>query len=130
MLNKDETHRIAAATNALRPDWPMKNLITFIDNNLNARTYRETAVALAWVASDPISRTPGRVLENGPWWRNNNGDQATVSVIPTKCGEHPEYLARNCPACETQTDSVNYKTHVASIKAALKTRPRHAHQDV
>ena len=63
-----EIDRLAAATNALRPDWPVQSLRTFITTNLAERSYRDATVALAWVATDPTSRTPKRVLEAGPWW--------------------------------------------------------------
>lgn len=99
MLSHEEVHRLAAALNSLRPDWPARSIATFIDRELKARTYRETAVALAWVATDPTTETPKRVLEQGPWWLATRAQAATVSVIPTRCGEHPEHRASSCPEC-------------------------------
>ena len=49
MISRDETERLAAMANALRPDWPLKSLTTFIVNELTRRTYREVAIALAWI---------------------------------------------------------------------------------
>ena len=65
MISRDETERLAAMANALRPDWPLKSLTTFIVNELTRRTYREVAIALAWIATDPATDTPKRMLEAG-----------------------------------------------------------------
>lgn len=67
-MNADEVSRLAAMTNQLRPDWPWRSLKTFIETELYQRAYRDCAVALAIVATDPATRTPRRVLEAGPWW--------------------------------------------------------------
>ena len=102
MISRDETERLAAMANALRPDWPLKSLTTFIVNELTRRTYREVAIALAWIATDPATDTPKRMLEAGPWWNASRAQAATVSVVVTRCGEHPEHPAARCPLCETR----------------------------
>lgn len=62
--------RIAAAVNMLRPDWPAASLRTLLDKpELRNRPARDVAVALTWVACDPRSQTPARVLLAGVWWR-------------------------------------------------------------
>jgi len=68
-MNANEIARIAAAVNLLRPEWPTESLQTFITNKLGHRPYRDAAVALAWIATEPESKTPARVLEAGPWWK-------------------------------------------------------------
>lgn len=67
-MDLTETTRLAAAINALRPDWPQASLVTFITRDLATRAYRDAAVALTYVAADPATQTPKRVLEAGPWW--------------------------------------------------------------
>jgi hypothetical protein len=67
-MNSNDVERLAAAVNALRPDWPVRSLITFITRDLGHRAVRDAAVALAWIACDPDTQTPKRVLEQGPWW--------------------------------------------------------------
>lgn len=65
-----EQERVAAAMNLLRPDWPVKQLRTLLaDDRICHRPLRDTIIALAWVASEPRSASPYRVLEHGPWWR-------------------------------------------------------------
>ena len=68
-MNDHEAQRIAAAMHAARPDWPTASLLTLLRKNLIDRPRRDVFVALAWVASEPNTATPARVLEIGPWWR-------------------------------------------------------------
>jgi hypothetical protein len=69
-MNENEIDRIAAAANALRPDWPIGSLRTLLNKpELVNRPRRDMAVALAWVACDSQTKTPARVLEAGPWWQ-------------------------------------------------------------
>lgn len=68
-MNEHEIGRLAAAAHQLRPDWPANSLRTFITKNLADRPRRDVAVALAWIACEPNTATPARVLEAGPWWR-------------------------------------------------------------
>jgi hypothetical protein len=70
VMEEHEIDRIAAAMHQLRPDWPVKSLKTMLHNpTLKDRPRRDVCVALAWVACEPNTATPGRVLEAGPWWR-------------------------------------------------------------
>jgi hypothetical protein len=64
----DERQRLAAMGNVLRPDWPAGSLLTLITQDLKHRSYRDIAIALAVIATDPNTQTPGRLKEPGPWW--------------------------------------------------------------
>ena len=69
-MNEHEIDRIAAGMNQLRPDWPVRQLTTLLkDTRMVDRPRRDVAVALAWVACEPRTSTPYRVLEAGPWWK-------------------------------------------------------------
>ncbi len=125
MISRDETERLAAMANALRPDWPLKSLTTFIVNELTRRTYREVAIALAWVATDPATDTPKRMLEAGPWWNASRAQAATVSVVVTRCGEHPDHPAARCPACDSRRGEVDHDAGVAAVREALRSAPRY-----
>ena len=124
MISRDETERLAAMANALRPDWPLKSLTTFIVNELTRRTYREVAIALAWIATDPATDTPKRMLEAGPWWNASRAQAATVSVVVTRCPVHPEHPAARCPLCETRGE-VDHDAGVAAVREALRSAPRY-----
>ena len=126
MISRDETERLAAMANALRPDWPLKSLTTFIVNELTRRTYREVAIALAWIATDPATDTPKRMLEAGPWWNASRAQAATVSVVVTRCPEHPEHPAARCPACEeANRGEVDHDAGVAAVREALRSAAKY-----
>jgi hypothetical protein len=93
-MNHNEAMRIAAATNQLRPDWPVASLVTLLARpELANRPRRDVAVALTWVACDAESKTPARVLEAGPWWKAANGGE---DVRP----QHRPYDPRStCHVC-------------------------------
>jgi len=99
MPTSNEIERLAAAANALRPDWPVPSLRTHLAQHHGHRPYRDLAVALAWICTDPATQTPARLAENGPWW-------AATSVNSVKAGERqkcPEHhiplTAGNCERC-------------------------------
>ena len=128
MISRDETERLAAMANALRPDWPLKSLTTFIVNELTRRTYREVAIALAWIATDPATDTPKRMLEAGPWWNASRAQAATVSVVVTRCAVqgHEHLPAARCPACEeANRGEVDHDAGVAAVREALAKAPRY-----
>lgn len=68
-LTPDAIDRLAAAVNILRPDWSQTGLRKLLgDGRIKIRQPRDVAVALVWVATDPQSIKPTRILEHGPWW--------------------------------------------------------------
>src|ERR1035437_658453 len=100
MPSMNEIERLAAATNAIRPEWPVKSLITILARDHVARPYRDLAVALAWIATDARTKTPARLAEAGPWWTatsmtEGRGPGQTVM----RCPDHSAYKAGGCPAC-------------------------------
>ena len=125
-MNQTETHRLTAAINALRPDWPVASLSSWIRKNLADKPYRDAAVALAWVATDPETTTPGRVLEAGPWWRAVVADKGTVSAITHRCPEHPSERAWDCPECAAGavTDPDELGSRFDSLRAVARSAPR------
>src|SRR5690625_7392004 len=68
MATKEEIDRLAAMAHELRPDWPLRSLLTYLARNHATRAYRDLAVALAAVATDRAPQTPKRLEESGPWW--------------------------------------------------------------
>ena len=102
MLTRADIERLAAAANALRPEWSVRSLCTLINTNLSVRAYQDVAVALAWIATDPKTKTPGRILELGPWWRASV--DGTTPIHYSRCQEpgHTSYSATNCGACRSE----------------------------
>lgn len=105
MLSRTEVERLAAMANALRPDWSVKSLCTWLLEAHATKAYRDVAVALAWIATDPATRTPKRMDELGPWWtaaRAASSD-ANDTHYP-RCTEpgHKSFPAANCGACRSE----------------------------
>lgn len=104
MVTTGEIDRIVAATNALRPDWPVASLRTLVETKLAHRTRRDLMVALAWVACDSTTVTPARVLEAGPWWQGF-GSEARVARNPKpdeECPSHVGQFAHACGPCSSE----------------------------
>lgn len=88
-MNENEIERIAAAANALRPDWPVSSLRTLLARpELARRPRRDVAVALAWVACESTTKTPARVLEAGPWWQATNAESSGRTSYNVPCPDH------------------------------------------
>lgn len=83
MATPIEIARLAAAGNVLRPDWPTASLQTCLTRHTH-RPYHDLAVALVYVATDPASKTPARLNENGPWWRITATGQETHLPPPVR----------------------------------------------
>ena len=110
MLSRTEIERLAAAAHELRPDWPVKSLCTWLNATHANRAYRDVAVALAWVACDPQTKTPKRMDESGPWWQavKAAGSDATVTKF-ARCDKpgHTSFPAENCGACRSEQIGVD-----------------------
>lgn len=118
MLTKTEAERLAAAANALRPDWPVSSLLTYLSKH-KARAYRDVAVALAWIATDPQTKTPARLDEQGPWWKATQADSPTAAVhVRPRCPDHPTRDALGCPDCTSSRGDA--AAGVAACRAALR----------
>ena len=131
-MNDHEAERIADAMNRLRPDWPVKSLRTLLARpELASRARRDIAVALAWVACEPDTHTPARVLENGPWWK-----AAGVTGELTRRHPTPQTACRDCgqdvdrhphPSCDTAStrptprDPAAHTAHAAAARQLLAT---------
>ena len=124
MLSQVEAHRLAAAINQLRPDWPLASLSTWIRSNLAERAYRDAAIALTWVACEPETVSPGRVLEAGPWWKATQAQAPTLAAVTHMCPTHPAEKAWNCGLCSEDSDGVNHAAGAATVREALRSAPR------
>lgn len=68
MLNETQIAIIAGSTNHLRPNWNVAAIRAVIRKLPTHHTPSQVAAALAYVACDPETRQPTRILEGGPWW--------------------------------------------------------------
>lgn len=101
MLTREEIERLAAAISALRPDWPMKSLETFIHQR-GHRPLLDLSVELVWVAQlgPERAQTPALIDQQGPWKGATLRGRSATDLLPvidfdtacTKCLkplEHP-----------------------------------------
>lgn len=109
MLQRTEIERLAAAGNALRPDWPIRSLVTTLRRHEH-RAYLDVAVALTWIATDPATQTPGRLDELGPWWAattrlTDPSRDAIPGRTETRCPQpgHEHERASRCRVCISET---------------------------
>lgn len=106
-MSATEIDRLSCMANALRPDWPVNSLRTFISQH-RGRAYRDVAVALAWIATDAHTNTPARLNEAGPWWRATTaGDGSTpLSSYRVMCDDHPTEVMP-CQTCKAETERMS-----------------------
>lgn len=137
MASPDELERVAAAMNALRPDWPVRSLVTFLERHHAARPYRDLAIAAAAVATDTRTTTPNLLNEHGGWWAaaqavtGTGGGGAIPRPNDPRCDEpgHEHELARNCRACRSEAlarsddqPAEHVATALTAEQAALNAR--------
>lgn len=66
-MNRDEAEQIASAISIIRPDWYQASLVALLGKHQH-RPARDVMLALAWIAYDPQTTSPGRINADGPWW--------------------------------------------------------------
>lgn len=127
-MNDHELDLLAATFNIARPDWPTKSLRTFLAKNLASRPYRDVFVALAWIACEPRTATPARVLEAGPWWQAAAVEGRLVPRHPSpvtachNCGGEMSDSCCDAPSRRPQPSS-DYAQHAATARALLHADP-------
>lgn len=126
-MTPNEMDRIAAATNALRPDWPILSIRTLLAKKLRDRPRRDVAIALTWVACDSESKTPARVLEAGPWWTAGNADASATTHLPPKpheacriCGRHVGRCLCDEPSTRPPDRSPIAADHIRTLRAIVR----------
>ena len=117
-MNQIEAARLAAALNALRPDWPKQSILTLL-HQIAGWSYRDAALQLVFLACDQETKTPGRVTQDGPWRKLTkliDGENAPQPqpYQPTLGTERP-------PLTEEERDK-SYRDGPAAIRRALQAR--------
>ena len=65
------------------------------------------------------------LAQPGAHWRAPAEGGPTVSVVVTRCPEHPEHPAARCPACDSRRGEVDHDAGVAAVREALAKAPRY-----
>lgn len=127
-VNRAAASRIAAAVTCLRPEWPPASTVTLLldpENHTAKRPWQDVAVALVYVACDPDSKSPARVLEPGPWWqigqhRDREGRKAERHDRKWHDRDRPcgGVHYRGAP-CDPERPASNLAEHLEAARAAI-----------
>jgi len=125
MMTRAQEVAIATAVQQLRPDWDHPGIVAALRAAQAHGTPAEVAAAACRLAGDTNTRTPGRLKDPAHWKAPAEGGP-TVSVVVTRCPEHPEHPAARCPACEeANRGEVDHDAGVAAVREALRSAPRY-----
>ena len=100
MMTRAQEVAIATAVQQLRPDWDHPGIVAALRAAQAHGTPAEVAAAACRLACNLKLRNPGMLAQPGAHWRAPAEGGPTVSVVVTRCPEHPEHPAARCPACE------------------------------
>ena len=126
MMTRAQEVAIATAVQQLRPDWDHPGIVAALQAAQGHGTTAEVAAAAFRLAGNLKVRTPGMLAQPGKHWRAPADGGPTVSVVVTRCGEHPEHPAARCPACEeANRGEVDHQAGVAAVRAALREAPKY-----
>ena len=108
MLTTSELTRIARAVIAIRPDWQLNEVYTFLDQRMKDRGFHELATAAAWVAADPLTKKIIRLESSGPWW-----NLLAQGELTRGAPDVPDHLrCFTCKRTESECDGLKTQTHV------------------
>lgn len=125
MMTRAQEVAIATAVQQLRPDWDHPGIVAALRAAQAHGTPAEVAAAACRLAGDTNTRTPGRLKDPGAHWKAPAEGGPTVSVVVTRCPEHPEHPAARCPACDSRRGEVDHDAGVAAVREALAKAPRY-----
>ena len=126
MMTRAQGVAIATALQQVRPEWDHPGILAALQAAQGHGTTAEVAAAAFRLAGNLKVRTPGMLAQPGKHWRAPADGGPTVSVVVTRCGEHPEHPAARCPACEeANRGEVDHQAGVAAVRAALREAPKY-----
>ncbi len=127
MMTRSQAVAIATAVQQVRPEWDHPGILAALEKAAPLGTPAEVAAAAFRLAGNLQVRTPGMLSQPGAHWRAPADGGPTVSVVVTRCGEHPAHPAAHCPECPSPADvaKVDHAARAAEVKAALRSSPRY-----
>ncbi len=127
MMTRAQGVAIATAVQQVRPEWDHPGILAALEKAAPLGTPAEVAAAAFRLAGNLQVRTPGMLSQPGAHWRAPADGGPTVSVVVTRCGEHPAHPAAHCPECPSPADvaKVDHAARAAEVKAALRSSPRY-----
>ena len=126
MMTRAQEVAIATAVQQVRPEWDHPGILAALHAAQGMGSPAEVAAAAFRLAGDLKARTPGLLPKPGSHWRAPAEGGPTVSVVVTRCGEHPEHPAARCPACEeANRGEVDHQAGVAAVREALRSAAKY-----
>jgi len=126
MMTRAQGVAIATAVQQVRPEWDHPGILAALQAAQGHGTPAEVAAAAFRLAGDLKVRTPGMLAQPGKHWRAPAEGGPTVSVVVTRCGDHPEHPAARCPACEeANRGEVDHQAGVAAVREALRSAAKY-----
>lgn len=126
MMTRAQAVAIATAVQQVRPEWDHPGILAALHAAAAHGTPAEVAAAAFRLAGNLAARTPGMLPKPGAHWRAPADGGPTVSVISTRCGEHPDHPSARCPKCPSPDEvaKVDHAALAAEVKAALRATKR------
>ncbi len=124
MMTRSQAVAVATAVQQVRPEWDHPGILAALQAAQGHGTPAEVAAAAFRLAGDLKVRTPGMLAQPGKHWRAPAEGGPTVSVVVTRCGEHPEHPAAHCPICEARGE-VDHQAGVAAVREALRSAAKY-----
>lgn len=122
-MTKTEAETIARAINALRPDWPIRQITTILGRDHQHRSRQDATIALTAAAIDPESRTPARINEDDfLGWKLAAIASGALSIDPADkptprppradeaCQIHAGGWRNRCPGCAADQKALKEPT--------------------
>ena len=125
MMTRAQGVAIATAVQQVRPEWDHAGILAALEKASTLGTPAEVAAAAFRLAGNLQVRTPGMLAQPGALWKAPAEGGPTVSVVVTRCGDHPEHPAARCPACDSRRGEVDHDAGVAAVREALAKAPRY-----
>lgn len=120
-IDRATAQAFAQAVNRIRPDWDVPGIRTVIERSPRNAALSEILVAAARLAERPDVRSPGLLLEDGPWWdtaATGNTRPAWVSQRDL-CPDHGQ-PRRDCRPCADERGPNLTPEQVAENAAQLR----------
>lgn len=126
MMTRSQAVAVATAVQQVRPEWDHPGILAALQAAQGHGTPAEVAAAAFRLAGDLKVRTPGMLAQPGKHWKAPAEGGPTVSVVVTRCGEHPDHPAARCPACEeANRGEVDHQAGVAAVREALRSAAKY-----
>ena len=125
MMTRAQTVAVATAVQQCRPEWDHAGIVAALEKASTLGTPAEVAAAAFRLAGNLKLRNPGMLAQPGTHWRAPAEGGPTVSVVVTRCPEHPEHPAARCPACDSRRGEVDHQAGVAAVREALRSAAKY-----